>query len=454
MSQHCGYVVTVKELRKHSNADRLQVATFFNNDTIVDLSVSVGDKGIYFPSDLQLSVEFAEANNLLRKKDENGNNIGGYMDAEKRNVTAIRLRGEKSDGLYLPLTCLQSFGDITTLEDGDTIDIFNGHEICTKYIPKHNPVRQREGGSRTRKKTVNIAPLFKEHADTEQLAYNLSAFKPGDEIEITLKLHGTSARTGYLPVLQKYKRSLLDRLLKREGKPVYKWGYVCGTRRVVIDTFDGGFYGSNEFRRAHHEKFIGRLEKGETVYYEIVGYVNESTPIMPRGKNEKLGRDFVKQYGKETTFSYGCEPGESDIYVYRMTMTNEDGFVTEYSPDYMRYRCEQMGVKCVPMLAKCVIDDEGAFIWKPTYLIGGAYAEEGSYGKSVMNLAEKFYDGADPIGKTHVREGVVCRIVNRPKFTAYKHKNFSFKVLEGIIKESADVPDMEEAQELTEVIDA
>ena len=71
MSQHCGYVVTVKELRKHSNADRLQVATFFGNDTIVDLSVNIGDTGVYFPSDLQLSVEFAEANNLLRKKDEN-----------------------------------------------------------------------------------------------------------------------------------------------------------------------------------------------------------------------------------------------------------------------------------------------------------------------------------------------------------------------------------------------
>ena len=25
---HCGYVVKVTELRKHSNADRLQVATF------------------------------------------------------------------------------------------------------------------------------------------------------------------------------------------------------------------------------------------------------------------------------------------------------------------------------------------------------------------------------------------------------------------------------------------
>jgi hypothetical protein len=54
------------------------------------------------------------------------------------------------------------------------------------------------------------------------------------------------------------------------------------------------------------------------------------------------------------------------------------------------------------------------------------------------------------VGKTHVREGVVVRILNRPKFTAYKHKNFSFKVLEGIAKVDADAPDMEEAQDVTE----
>ena len=40
------------------------------------------------------------------------------------------------------------------------------------------------------------------------------------------------------------------------------------------------------------------------------------------------------------------------------------------------------------------------------------------------------------------------RIINRPKFAAYKHKNFSFKVLENIIKVDADAPDMEEAEEL------
>ena len=67
-----------------------------------------------------------------------------------------------------------------------------------------------------------------------------------------------------------------------------------------------------------------------------------------------------------------------------------------------------------------------------------------------MQLAEKFYDGPDPVGKTHVREGVVCRIVNRPKFSAYKHKNFYFKCLEGIAKAEAEAPDMEEAEELND----
>ena len=65
-----------------------------------------------------------------------------------------------------------------------------------------------------------------------------------------------------------------------------------------------------------------------------------------------------------------------------------------------------------------------------------------------MERVEKYYDGPDPIGKTHVREGVVVRIQNRAKFTAYKHKNITFKIIEGLIKDTADAPDMEEAEEL------
>jgi hypothetical protein len=70
-----------------------------------------------------------------------------------------------------------------------------------------------------------------------------------------------------------------------------------------------------------------------------------------------------------------------------------------------------------------------------------------SPGEYVLRKVEKYFDGPDPIGKTHIREGVVARIVNRPTIAVYKHKNFSFKVLEGIAKDVADAPDMEEAQD-------
>ena len=464
------YITKLTNVRKHPNADRLQLGDCFGNTVCVNLDYVEGEIGVYFPTDGQLSEEFCEHNNLVRKKDDAGNNIGGYMDPAKRNVTAIRLRGEKSDGLFLPLSCLVYTGvNFDDLDVGLAFTVINGHEICCKYIPRRNPSRQScNAGNRTRKKKAPVAPLFAEHADTEQLAYNLSVFRSGDEIEITLKMHGTSGRTARLPVLKGYRRTLLDKILRREGTPIYEDGYVSGTRRVVLEDYEGGFYGDNSFREQHSKVFEGKLMKGETVYYEIVGFTASGAPIMGDGDNEKLGKDFVKQYGKTTTFSYGCHPegkvmkyGEddegtfaipvavpqSDIYVYRMTMTNDEGFVIEYTPDFMRYRCEQMGVKTVPVFEKIRIPEQ---CYAPStgdgYLNGG----EISVGEWVKNMAEQYYAGPDPIGKTHTREGVVVRIINKPKFCAYKHKNFEFKVLEGIIKDTAAAPDMEEAQEVSE----
>ena len=100
------YITTLKNVRKHPNADRLLLGDCLGNTVCVSLDYKEDQLGVYFPCDGQLSVEFAEKNNLLRKKDDAGNQIGGYMDPDKRNVTAIRLRGEKSDGLFLPLSAL------------------------------------------------------------------------------------------------------------------------------------------------------------------------------------------------------------------------------------------------------------------------------------------------------------------------------------------------------------
>ena len=466
---HCGYVTTLNNVRPHPNADRLVLANCFQSTVCVAKDqYTEGQIGVYFETDLQLSMEFCEKNGLLAVY-ENGVNVsGGYMDPAKRNVRAIKLRGEKSDGLFLPLTCLASTGvNIEDFKVGDQITTVNGHEICRKFIPARPAQRTAAGGAGKRVKRRakrSIAPQFFEHKDTEQLQYNLDLFKPGDYIEITRKLHGTSGRTAYVKTFQGMKRTFWDWLFRREGEATYDWGIVSGTRRTIMDTFEGGFYGSNEFRKQYHDFFDGKLLKGETVYYEIVGFTHDGGSIMGQCSNKKLNdKEFIKQYGETTTFSYGCAPSplyevithtdgsveqrvlkpQSRMFVYRMTMTNEDGEVVEYTPDQVRHRCMYMGAEFVPVEWSGIIPEHPGSHDDPTITAG----------EWVMKKVEQFYDGPEPLDPTHVREGCVVRIINRPTFTAYKHKNFAFKVLEGIIKDTATAPDMEEADGLEDEVE-
>ena len=449
---YSAYVTTLKELHKHSNADRLQCVSVFGNNVIVDLSYSEGQRVIYFPVDGQLSEEFATDNNLVKKyvpvselddvqiegkqiiqKDGvDCVNVGGYMDAEKRNITALKLRGEKSDGLVLPIETLSKYVDVSTLKDGDMISVIDGHEICRKYIPK----RQRSDGQGNGKYKVNKKelketisyPLFIEHIDTQQLAFNQNAFREGDTCYITLKMHGTSQRTANtIQVTKKRRNPILKKLFKLRDKQTKKYQFITGTRRTTLREYDGGYYGSNKFRQKYHDFFKDKLPKGMEVFYEVVGYTEGNQTIMGKCSNKLVkDKEFQKQYGAETVFSYGCDVGENDAYVYRMIMMNEDGVMVELPWEQAQIEAEKMGAKCVPTFEKFIFTT-----WD-----------------DLMTRVEKYYDGADPIGKNHVREGVVVRIDNREKFTAYKHKNFAFKVLEGIAKDNSDAPDMEEAEEL------
>lgn len=426
---YCGYIVELTGLQKHSNADRLQLCTVFGNTVIVDMSYYEGQKVVFFPTDGQLGKEFAEENNLVRIKNEDGTNSGGYLDPEKRNIKAMKLRGEKSEGLVLPVESLSKWTNVNDLSIGDKITTLSDTVICQKYIPKRNS-RNNSNKSNLKSKIQlkTKFPYFKEHVDTEQLMYNLGAFKPGDTCYITLKMHGTSGRTSNTLKFEQKKQNMLQRLLHKKPPVVKTWSAVTGTRRVVLDNnITDGWYGTNEFREKYHRIFEDNLPKGMEVFYEIVGWVDGTdTTIMGRCANSKVkDKAFTKLYGEETVFSYGCEPKHSDMYVYRMTMTNEDGVVTEIPWEEVKLWCERLGVKYVPEFDKFLFTTK----------------------EDLLERVEKYYEGPDPIGKTHVREGVVVRIDNRSKFTAYKHKNFEFKCLEGIIKDTSDAPDMEEEQE-------
>ena len=155
----------------------------------------------------------------------------------------------------------------------------------------------------------------------------------------------------------------------------------------------------------------------------MVGYAGQAT-IMPSANNKKTqDKEFIQKYGAITEFTYGCEPGESKIYIYRMTITNEDGYEVEYPWELVKLRAEQMAIPTTPQL--------DAF----------KYTTE----EDLIARMEMYEDGEDPIGKTHIREGIVVRIERPNQFMAFKHKNYNFKVLEGIIKDSGTI-DMEEDQ--------
>lgn len=478
MADNNGFVIKVEKLIPHPNADRLQLLEVFGVNVCVGLDVRLGDIGVYFPTNLQLSLEFCLQNTLLRKLPD-GTKSTGYLDPDKRNITAIKLRGVQSDGLYVPISAFAYTGvDLSTLTPGTIITTVNGKEICNKYIPrsKHTGSGDKVNKTRHLHRKVEIAPLFQEHADTEQLAYHMDAFKPGDQIEITLKVHGTSQRTAYLPKLVgwKHHNPIFNFILKKDpdklGKtarkwyykaldtatPIYDWGYVSGTRRTVLNDWEGGFYGSDLFRKQHADAFVGKLHQGEAVYYEVAGFTDTGVPIMGSCSNKGLNdKAFIAQYGETTCFSYGCEATgkktqygydndgtysievpvpQSRMFVYRMTLTTPEGYTVEYSPDYMRYRCEQMGVECVPVLWKGCIPEKMTHV----YDLDTGEDYEQTAGEWIRDIAEEYYDGPDPIGKTHVREGVVIRIINRPSFTAYKHKNWYFKYITGIISTNTD----------------
>ena len=433
---YTAYVTRIKNVRKHPDPEThsLQVAECFGNQVIVGLNTKTDDIGIYFMSDGRLSDEFLTTNNLVRKVDPaTGKNIGGLFDTNGK-VRTQKLRGEKSDGFFCPLEFLTYTGvDIATLEVGFAFTEINGHKICEKFVSTRTMGARKEKKPREKTKF----PLFYEHIDTEQLAYKMDELKDGMFLVFTEKCHGTSQRSSHSIeelTTQSWYGNIINGIFKRTViEPIVskEYKYVCGTRRVVLKDFEThvGFYKENEkFREYAHGKFVGKLRKGETVYYEVVGYAGEQTPIMPVCNNTKLkDKEFVKLYGKTTTFTYGCPPGHHEVYVYRITMTNEDGDMVDLSWDDVKHRCNQMGVNHVPELARCLYD-----IATKDVFISGA--------------CDKYACGNSTIDASHLREGIVVR-ADGSKWNAWKYKSFQFKVLEDIIKLQDDAVDIEEAQE-------
>ena len=416
-----GLVTKLQNCRKDENSDRLYLADCFNEGVIVGPDMKENELVLYLPTDGEIERWFGDAFTLYRKNLD-GTPQGGYLE-NSSHVRAIKLRGNESSGIVISLERVYEVFGNQHWKNGDKVNTINGKEFCRKYIPKRKTPSTTPKTSYKGRKAEGITyPEFAMHTDTEQLAYNLDKFRPGDELNMTLKMHGTSQR--YMNTFAELPNGFFRRLFHMKKR--LKQAYVLGTRRCVVTENSQGYYGNDLFRMSHHEKIRPFIDSSMEVFYEVVGYYGngEADTIMPIADNKKINdKNFVKKYGPRTIFSYGCEPGQSEMYVYRIT--SENG-AREQTPDEITEWCKKAGVKRVPVIEN----------FKFTTV------------EDLQNRINKYFeDLTDPIGLTHIKEGVVIRIVNRRTFTAYKSKTYEFKVLEGIVKEQANAPDMEEAQD-------
>ena len=415
-------IVCKIKTREHPNADKLQLGLVAGFQVVVGLETENDELGVFFPTDGILSDEFCKANDLYSRFDESNNrlNSGFFTEGEAR-VRSQNFRGEKSYGYWCPLSSfdfIKNF-DTSVLVDGYTFSSLGGVEICKKHYSKAT-LKAISGNNKNVKRANS---MFLEHVDTKQFRYRYKEVKPGSLVTITSKMHGTSGRIARVLDEVPAKRNLVDKILRRTRTET-KWNTLLGSRRVVLKDYDEdslGFYGSNEFRYQTVKSFKDYLNKGETIYYEIVGWATEDTPIMAHDTSSL--KVIRKEYGDRMVYSYGCAQGMAAIYVYRITQTNEDGVSIELSWNQIKARCNELGINYTPEMCD-------PFVAKDS--------------DSLKELVVSWTAGRDVTDPSHIREGVVVRVDSDTGTMFLKNKSFDFGVLEGYIKDDENYVDLEE----------
>jgi len=422
-------VARISRTEAIAGADKIQLAYVLGEPVVVSKEHQVGDIGLFFPVDVQLSEEFVRENNLSRRAENNKDkDKTGFFD-ENRRVRAQPFLKVKSCGLFMPLESIYFTGAwADELTEGLSFDELNGHKLVQKYISEASKVKGQANQAKAVKK--NFAPFFAKHVDSEQFKHYAERIQKGSLISIAAKVHGTSARMGYLPVMKElpvWKKKLNHWIGHITHKPFFKdsyeYNYVLGTRNIVLkanEKHKEGYHGSEAFRYEVFELVKPFLEKGQSIYGEIAGYANGKS-IMPKHSIKDLkSKDFTKKYGEAITYSYGCKEHEYRFHIYRITMTTEAGTQIDWTQAQIDSWCAARGL--LGPVSVCE-----PFIYDGDVEALRALVEELTERPALLT--------EDYIDPSHVSEGIIIRVDTGklvPDF--YKSKSFAFRAMEGQVE--------------------
>ena len=413
-------IVDICEFRDHPNADRLKLCTV-NGCTISTGITTEPGKFIYFPLECQINEDYLRNNNLFRDPSKNLDITQKGFFEDHRRVKCIKLKQIYSEGLIMPIsTILSSVKDIDDIENVsfDTIDDIL---FVQKYTPKYLKTKGTPGKKNKLeiKYEDKICPdHFKFHSDTSQFKQNLFKFDQDTKVQITNKIHGTSAIFAYLPVL--YKPNFLQRISNFfYNETSYKHKTFCSSRKVVKDpelnkSLSQGYYSYDIWNLAL-EIVSPHLIKGMTIYAEIAGY-------MPNGQCIQKGYDYGCIYDPKTYKYESMSPKQLydkklfKIIVYRITMTNFDGVSIEMPYNQIQHYCKIHNLESTEILFEGKLGDQ---LQEPV-------DPRDFNDKITERLSELYLEKDCHICKNKVpTEGVVIRM-DQMNFEAYKLKSLKF----------------------------
>jgi hypothetical protein len=426
---YAAIVVELSNFVDLPNCDNVKSAMIFGNSVIVSKGLVGGEIGLYFPVESQLSKEFAGANNLFRKP-EWGNadrDKKGFFEEHGR-VRAVKFRGHKSEGFWIPLDSLAYTGlPGGELPVGAEFDKLGDHEICCKYIPagRGTGPQNAKQGRQPRLEDQIVDGQFRFHIDTENLRRNIDKIEPHMWISISDKWHGSSAV--FANILVKRELRWHERLLARFGVKIsdQEYGYTWSSRRVVKGIAGSAkansvhFYGTDIWGVVAKE-IESLIPRGYTIYGEIVGYTQDGG-VIQKG------------------YHYGCQPKTHRFVVYRVTSTNADGKVLELSWRQLTEFCARTGLEMVREY------------WHGR--AGDFYPESeplDAWQRGFLAKVEKAYvqDQMCPHNNGEVpSEGVVVRVDALDEAPAFKVKSFKFLEWESKQLDSGEA-DIESAQDV------
>ena len=449
--EYCSSIVRIGDIFPIEGKDRI-VKTLVNGLSIVigKDEFKTGDVAVYVANECVLHELFLHLNSMFDDKTLNKDpEKKGYINKHGR-VRCIKLGGVPSYGLLLNPQTISVFLNepvdevVKFLEShiGEDFDEMNGERFVHVYVPPmpSNGHGQQKSKSERMAERLNrfkmlIEGSFRLHYDTSQLQKNMRDINPDDVVDISVKVHGTSAI--FANILTNLPTNWFVRIWRKiKGKTEYRQGYnlVYSSRTVIKNQYinrkqkPGGFYSSDVWGY-WAKKLTGLVPEGVTIYGEISGFTPDGGAI-------------------QKGYDYGCDAfaeEKSKLMIYRMTVITGDGKTRECEisevAEFGRHLKEKLGdvILEFPLLYHGTLKD-----LYPEVSVSEHWHE------NVLELLKnekKFgMEENEPLCKNKVpREGFVLRKANDPIAEAWKLKTDKFRFREASEMDAGNV-DVEMAE--------